>query len=137
MVLPDAAGGVACDYLGLKVREWKAAMRGTSLGVSGIDLRWGELARGVTSVQFRAVRLILDLTRGQLADAKKVGRATINRFEIGVTVGEEQVSSMRHAIEAAGAVLIPDGTVVDEVTVYGNVGMRSPTRTGRPDDAAD
>ncbi|RYB04463.1 helix-turn-helix transcriptional regulator [Lichenibacterium ramalinae] len=88
----------------------------------------------MTPVQLRAARLILNMTQGDLAVAAEVSRATINRYESGVPVGAGQVRLMRFAIEAAGAVFIPDGTTVDGVVVFGGVGMRSPPAAARPDE---
>ena len=80
--------------------------------------------RVVTPTQLRAARLILGLTQQDLADAAKVARATINRYESGKAVGEGQIRLMRYAVEAAGIIFIPDGTVIGGVSTFGGVGTR-------------
>lgn len=78
----------------------------------------------MTPNQLKAARLLLSMTQGELAEAAKVARATINRFESGKTVGEGQVRLMQLAVEEAGVVLIPEGILIDGFTVIDGVGVR-------------
>ncbi len=80
----------------------------------------------MTPVQLRAARLMLDLTQDDLARVAKVSRATVNRHESGKGVGEGQLLLMRRALEDAGVVIVPDGSMIDGVPVFGGVGVRSP-----------
>lgn len=80
----------------------------------------------LTPVQLKAARLLLSWTQDDLAAAAAVGRATVNRHESGKVVGEGQVRLMRHALEAAGVVLIPGGTMVDGVVIHHGIGLRAP-----------
>ena len=91
----------------------------------------------MSPAQLRVARLLLDLTQGDLAASASVSRATVNRFESGAAVGVGQVRLIRHAIEAAGVVVIPDGTVVDGVAVYGGVGLRSSPDAVPADDVGE
>ena len=79
----------------------------------------------VTPVQLRIARLLLDMTQSDLAAAAAVARATVHRYESGMVVGEGQVRLMLYAVEAAGIVFVPDGTLVDGVALFAGVGMRS------------
>ena len=54
----------------------------------------------------------------------------------GQPVGPGQARLLRIAIEAAGAVIIPDGATVDGVAVFCGVGLRSPRLPTPPPDPA-
>ena len=80
----------------------------------------------MTPSQLRLARSLLDMTQSNLATAADVSRATVHRYESGLPVGAGQKKLLELAIQAAGAVIIPDGALVDGMPVYGGVGLRSP-----------
>lgn len=84
----------------------------------------------MTPTQLRLARMLLDMTQSDLAIAAEVSRATIHRYESGSPIGAGQLRLLKLAIETAGAVVIPDGTVIDGIPVYGGVGLRSPDGVG-------
>ncbi len=90
----------------------------------------------MTPSQLRLARMLLDMTQSDLAKAADVSRATIHRYESGLPVGGGQMKLLHLAIETAGAIVIPDGALVEGVSVYGGVGLRSPRET-IPSDVGD
>jgi ribosome-binding protein aMBF1 (putative translation factor) len=63
----------------------------------------------MTSAQCRAARALLDWSQQQLADASKVGNATIRNFEGGKSAPQNAtLDVLRRALEAAGVEFIPE-----------------------------
>jgi transcriptional regulator with XRE-family HTH domain len=63
----------------------------------------------MTSAQCRAARALLDWSQQQLADASKVGNATIRNFEGGKSSPQNAtLDVLRRALEAAGVEFIPE-----------------------------
>ncbi len=67
---------------------------------------------------------MLGLSQTGLADAASVSRASVFRYESGKPIGAGQVRLLILALEQAGIVLIPDGTVVNGIMVFDGVGLR-------------
>lgn len=59
--------------------------------------------------QCRAARALLDWSTNALADAAKLGLATVRRFETDKPVQQSSIDAMRQALEAAGVLFIESG----------------------------
>lgn len=59
--------------------------------------------------QCRSARALLNWSAADLAQAAKLGSATVRRFESGQTVQPESIDTMRRALEAAGVLFIDSG----------------------------
>lgn len=66
----------------------------------------------MTPAQCRAGRALLDWNAEQLAEAAKVHRNTVGRFEGKKNVLHKHVQDMRAAMEAAGVTFTEDGKTV-------------------------
>jgi transcriptional regulator with XRE-family HTH domain len=75
---------------------------------------------GMTIEQCRAARALLGWSAGQLADAAKLGIATVKRFEAGQTVQQASVATLAAALGAAGVEFISAG----ELPAAGGAGVR-------------
>jgi transcriptional regulator with XRE-family HTH domain len=63
----------------------------------------------MTPAQCRAARALLDWSQQQLADAARVGNATIRNFESGRSSPQNAtLEVLRRALEAAGVEFIPE-----------------------------
>lgn len=63
----------------------------------------------INSAQCRAARALLDWSQQQLADAARVGNATIRNFEAGRSEPQRAtLDVLRRAFEDAGVVFIPE-----------------------------
>lgn len=68
----------------------------------------------ITPAQCRAARATLDWSQQQLAEASKIGNATIRNFESGKSSPQNAtLDVLRRALEAAGIVFLSDGEQVD------------------------
>jgi transcriptional regulator with XRE-family HTH domain len=80
----------------------------------------------LTDSQCRAARSLLDWTQQELADAARIGVATIRQFEGGATEPRHAtLAVLRQALELAGIEFI------DENGTGEGVRFRKPRRTGR------
>lgn len=59
--------------------------------------------------QCRAARALLGWSTNALADASKLGLATVRRFETGNPVQANSIEAMQKALERAGVTLIAEG----------------------------
>ncbi|MCA6098893.1 helix-turn-helix transcriptional regulator [Bradyrhizobium australafricanum] len=68
----------------------------------------------ITAAQCRAARALLDWSQQQLADASKVGNATIRNFEGGKSAPQyATLDVLSRAFESAGVVFLEDGQSID------------------------
>ncbi|QJP12969.1 helix-turn-helix transcriptional regulator [Starkeya sp. ORNL1] len=68
----------------------------------------------ITPAQCRAARATLDWSQQQLAEASKIGNATIRNFESGKSSPQNAtLDVLRRALEAAGIVFLADGEQAD------------------------
>jgi hypothetical protein len=66
----------------------------------------------ISAAQCRGARAMLRLSTVALARAAKVGRATVNRFELEQAVSNPAtLAAVQHALEAAGVEFLPDNGV--------------------------
>lgn len=70
--------------------------------------------------QSRAGRALLGWSTNQLAEAARLGLATVRRFETGNPVQPGSVDAMQTALEAAGVIFVSSG----EASAGGGVGAR-------------
>ncbi|WP_065375695.1 hypothetical protein [Ensifer adhaerens] len=64
----------------------------------------------ITGPQCRAARALIEISREMLASFSGVDEDTILRFERKLeTPGDEVILSLKHALENAGAVFLPEG----------------------------
>lgn len=70
--------------------------------------------------QCRAARALLGWSTNALANAAKLGLATVRRFETGNPVQPSSVEAMQKALESAGITLIAAG----EISSHGGDGVR-------------
>ncbi|MGE6693372.1 MULTISPECIES: XRE family transcriptional regulator [Sphingobium] len=73
--------------------------------------------------QCSAARSLLGWSSAQLAEAAKVGQATVKRFEAGDSVRDTSVGAIRAALEEAGLMFIAAG----ESATTGGEGVRRRT----------
>lgn len=60
--------------------------------------------------QCRSARALLNWSAADLAEAAGLGPVTVRRFESGQPVQSGSIDTMRRALEAAGILLIDEGT---------------------------
>jgi transcriptional regulator with XRE-family HTH domain len=84
-----------------------------------------------TREQVRAARALLGLTGDQLATQAGVGVATVRRYEGGAEIGALQLDAIGRALDAAGVVLIEDGSQLDGRTVGIGVALKKRSRSLR------
>jgi transcriptional regulator with XRE-family HTH domain len=70
--------------------------------------------------QCRAARALLGWSTNALADAAKLGLATVRRFETGNPVQLSSIEAMQKALESAGITLIAAG----KSSLHGGEGVR-------------
>jgi transcriptional regulator with XRE-family HTH domain len=81
----------------------------------------------MTPAQCRAARALIDWSQQQLAEAARVGNATIRNFENGRSSPQHAtLDVLRRALEAAGVEFISENG--------GGPGVRLRKRTGSPDE---
>lgn len=69
----------------------------------------GYLTRMMTPAQCRAARALLDWSQQQLAEAAKIGNATIRNFENGRSDPQAAtLTVLRMTLEAAGVIFVPE-----------------------------
>jgi transcriptional regulator with XRE-family HTH domain len=74
----------------------------------------------MTPTQCRAARALVSWTQQQLADAARVGVATLQNFETGTTTPRHAtIEVLQRALGEAGVVFLDDGEMVD-----GGAGVR-------------
>lgn len=59
--------------------------------------------------QCRSARALLNWSAAQLAEAAKLGSATVRRFESGQAVQAASIDAMRQALEGGGVIFIEPG----------------------------
>jgi len=63
----------------------------------------------MTPAQCRAARALLDWSQQQLAEASKIGNATIRNFESGKSTPQyATLALLRMTLEAAGVIFVPE-----------------------------
>ena len=63
----------------------------------------------MTPAQCRAARALLDWSQQQLAEASKIGNATIRNFESGRSTPQHAtLALLRMTLEAAGVIFVPE-----------------------------
>lgn len=75
---------------------------------------------GITIEQCRAARALLGWSAGSLADAAKLGIATVKRFEAGQPVQDASVMALTSSLDRAGVEFVDVGVVSRK----GGVGVR-------------
>lgn len=66
---------------------------------------------GMTHEQCRAARVLLGWSANQLADAAKLGIATVKRFESGQPVQDTTADALRSSLDEAGIEFLEPGAV--------------------------
>jgi transcriptional regulator with XRE-family HTH domain len=68
----------------------------------------------MTPEQCRAARALLDWSQQQLAEAAKIGNATIRNFEAGRSTPQyATLDVLQRALESAGVIFLADGQSID------------------------
>lgn len=80
----------------------------------------------------RAARILLGWDQVELADRSTVSLATIRRFEQGAEIGHLHLAALRRAVEAAGVIVLEDGSDVRGERISMGVALREGTVSGRP-----
>lgn len=77
-----------------------------------------------TRHQLRAARALLALNQEALAVIAEVGITTIRKYENGHEVEPGTVRKLLEAVEAEGAVIVPEGTLIDGEASGAGVALR-------------